>query len=148
MASPLVAEDKAPAPAAAVALLGPALHVGNIDKELKFYIDGLGMKLLMQMGPPQRHETMLGFGGTMGQPAIILLSDSTGTAPPIPVMGNKFDRLVLRVSRLSEVIARLRALGYTATDVRSVAMGYSMASATDPDGYKLELVENSMAKAK
>ena len=146
IAAPLTAKDKAASPVAAVAMMGPALHVSNLPEELRFYVDGLGMGKLFEMGPPQRHETMLGYGGSMGQPAIILLSDSTGLAPPAPVMGNKFDRLVMRVSGIGELVARLRKLGFAATDVRAVAMGYSMAVATDPEGYKVELVESSKAK--
>ncbi len=127
-------------------MMGPALHVSNLPEALRFYVDGLGMGKLFEMGPPQRHETMLGFGGSIGQPAIILLSNSTGPAPPAPIMGNKFDRLVMRVSGIGELVARLRKLGFAATDVRAVAMGYSMAVATDPEGYKVELVESSKAR--
>ena len=158
IAAPLTAKDKAASPAsapaavavaaaaAAVAMIGPALHVSNLPEELRFYVDGLGIGKLFEMGPPQRHETMLGYGGSMGQPAIILLSDSTGLAPPAPVMGNKFDRLVMRISGISELVAKLRKLGFATTDVRAVAIGYSMAVATDPEGYKVELVESSKAK--
>ena len=150
-ASPALAEDKAAAPAsepaAAVALLGPALNVANLDRALKFYVDGLGMKKLLQMGRPERRETMLGFGGNMGQPAIILMDDATGKSKPVYALGTAFDRLVLRVTGLPAVVARLRSLGFEVKDIRTVAMGYSMAFATDPEGYKLELVESAAKKA-
>lgn len=149
IASPALAGEVAtPPPAGAVALLGPALHVSNIDRELKFYVDGLGMKKLMQMGPAKRRETMLGFGGGPSQPGLILLDDTTATAPPAIAQSNGFDRLVMRVSNLTEVVARLRGLGFEVADIRSVAMGYSMAFATDPDGYKLELVESAPKRSK
>ena len=59
------------------------------------------------------------------------------------MQSNGFDRVVMRVNDLGGLALRLRRLGYTITDVRDVAMGYRMAVATDPDGYKLELVETA-----
>ena len=138
----------ATAPAGAVGLLGPALHVANVDRELRFYVDGLGMKKLMQMGAPNRRETMLGFAASPGQPGIILLDDTTASNPPAISMGTGFDRLAMRITGLPEVVAKLRALGFTVSDVHSVTMGYSMALATDPEGYKLELVESAARPGK
>jgi len=113
---------------------------------LRFYTEGLGMKLQMQMGPPNHHETMLGFAGDPRQPGIILLSDGTSQTPPAIVHGNAMEQLAMRVSNLPALVERLRRMGYAASDVRDVAMGYRMAKATDPDGYKLELVESGAKK--
>lgn len=146
-ASPSFAEDGPTAPAA-VALLGPALNVSQLDREVMFYVEGLGMKVLMQMGQAKRHETMLGFANDPRQPGLILMSDSTASNLPPRTMGNGFDRLVMRIANLPQLVAKLRGMGYTISDVRNVTMGYSMAFATDPEGYKLELVESSPAKGK
>jgi catechol 2,3-dioxygenase-like lactoylglutathione lyase family enzyme len=140
-ALPAVAEAPT-APAAPVAsLIGPALHVGSVPRSLKFYVDGLGMKVGMEMGPPQRHETILTFGGDPRQPGIILLSDSTAATPPVIAQSNGFDRVVLRMTDLTATAARLRAAGFMPGEIHDVAMGYRMMLATDPDGYKNELVE-------
>ncbi len=143
--APAMAEEAAPAPAA-VALLGPALNVSQLDREVKFYVDGLGMKVLMQMGQLKRHETMLGFANDPRQPGLILMSDSSASNLPPKTMGNGFDRLVMRISGLPQLVVKLRAMGYTISDVRDVAKGYTMAFATDPEGYKLELVESGTAR--
>lgn len=146
-AVPALAESPAPAapPAsAAVALLSPALNVGNLDAELRFYVDGLGMTKLVQIGAPEHKETMLGFVGHPEQAGVMLLSDTTRPPQPPFAKGDGFNRLVMRVRDLPGVVARLRKLGYTASDVRNVAMGYRMATATDPEGYKLELVESGI----
>lgn len=146
-AVPAVAETPAAAPAAPVgSLIGPALHVGNVARSLKFYVDGLGLKVGMQMGPPQRHETILTMGGNPTDPGIILLSDETATTPPVIAQSNGYDRTVLRMPDLAATAARLRAAGFTPGEIHDVAMGYRMMLATDPDGYKYELVQTPPRK--
>ncbi|MFM5930356.1 MAG: VOC family protein [Novosphingobium sp.] len=127
---------------AAVNVLGPVLNVGSRERSVDFYTKGLGMVVTMDMGSDKRHETMLGFPGDRSKPGIILLIDLTAKAPRTFTQGTAFERLVLRVRNISGVVARLRALGHKVSDVRDVAQGYRMAMATDPDGYKLELVES------
>jgi catechol 2,3-dioxygenase-like lactoylglutathione lyase family enzyme len=124
------------------ALIGPALHVGSVERSLKFYVDGLGMAVGMQMGPPQRHETILTFGGDPRSAGIILLSDQTATTPSVIAQSNGFDRVVLRMADLTATAERLRAAGFTPGEIHDVAMGYRMMLATDPDGYRFELVES------
>lgn len=129
--------------ATATAIIGTALNVTDLDKEMKFYVDGLGMKVLMQMGPANHRETMLGFAGNPRQPGIILMSDSTATAAKELTMGTAFSRLVIRVANLPALADKLHGLGYTVSAVRDVAQGYRMAMATDPEGFRLELVESA-----
>lgn len=140
------ADTPAPPPAelaAASAVIGTALNVVSLDKELKFYVEGLGMKVLMQMGPANHRETMLGFAANPRQPGLILMSDSTASAAKELTMGTAFSRLVIRATNLPALADRLRGMGYTVSAVRDVAQGYRMAMATDPEGFKLELVENA-----
>lgn len=122
-------------------LIGPALFISDIARALKFYRDGLGMKVGIEMGAPARHETILTFGGDPRAAGIILLSDRTAKTPAPIEHGHGYDRVVLRVGDLSAVEARLKRGGFTTTPIRDVAMGYRMMLATDPDGYRLELVE-------
>lgn len=146
LAVPAAAQEApAPAPAQAparvTALLGPALNVADVPAMKRFYIEGLGMKLLMEMGQPKRHETMLGYEGSAGSPGLILMSDATVAKGEPKTHGTAFDRLVMRVVNLPAVVARLRQLGYTSSDVRGGGKGYAVAMATDPEGNRLELVE-------
>lgn len=141
-AAPVLAQAGEPVSGpAAVALLGPALNVSSRDRAVEFYTKGLGMVVQMEMGPANHRETMLGFAGFPGQPAIILLSDQAAKSPPTYTQGTAFNRLVMRVRDIDGVIARLRALGHKTSDVKNVTQGYRMATTSDPDGYKLELVE-------
>ena len=122
-------------------LIGPALFVSDVSRALAFYRDGLGMKVGIEMGAPARHETILTFGGDPRAPGIILLSDQTAKTPAPIEHGHGYDRVVLRVGDLTATEARLKRGGFTTTPIRDVAMGYRMMLATDPDGYRLELVE-------
>ena len=139
VASPAWAEAPATAPTGSI--IGPALHVSALAPALHFYVDGLGMAVNMTMGPPDRRETILGFSRDPSQPGIILLADTTGAKPQAIGHAFGYDRLVLRIADLDATSARLKAAGFTPSPIRDVAMGYRMMTATDADGYKLELVE-------
>ncbi|MEJ5978204.1 VOC family protein [Novosphingobium sp. PS1R-30] len=135
-----------PNPAASGSLIGPALHVSDVARALKFYVDGLGMKVGLEMGPSTRHETILTFGGDPRQPGIILLSDKTAKAPPQILQSNGYDRTVLRIEDLAATAERLRAAGFVPGEIRDAAMGYRIMMATDPDGYRYELVQMAQRK--
>jgi catechol 2,3-dioxygenase-like lactoylglutathione lyase family enzyme len=143
LAMPALAQTPALTPTASAltgSLIGPALFVSDIARSLRFY-EALGLHVGMDMGPPQRHETMLVFGDPRN-PGIILLSDKTATAPVAIDHGHGYDRTVMRIADLAAAQARLQAGGFATTPIRDVAMGYRMMLATDPDGYKFELVES------
>lgn len=130
-----------PVAASSGALIGPALFVADRARALRFYVDGLGMKVNVTMGPPARQETILGFDGDPAKPGIILLSDATASTPPVIEHGHGFNRLVLRMASLDATGERLRSAGFSPAPIREVAMGYRMMLVADADGYQLELVE-------
>jgi catechol 2,3-dioxygenase-like lactoylglutathione lyase family enzyme len=125
------------------ALIGPAIFVSDVSRSLKFYVDGLGLKVGMEMGPADRHETILTFGGDPRNSGLILLSNETGSRPSPIEHGHGYDRTVLRIADLAGTQARLKAAGFQTTPIREVGMGYRMMVATDPDGYKYELVQTA-----
>lgn len=133
----------APMEAPAGVLMGPALRVSRLDRSLDFYTKALGMHVKLQMGAPQRRETMLGFSHDPAEPTLVLLDDSTGRVSPAVIQGDGFSKLILRMKDLDGVAARLKAAGFGASPIREVPAGYRMMVATDPDGYKLELVERT-----
>ena len=130
-----------PVPPPSDGLIGPALFVSDVPRALTFYRDGLGMKIGIEMGAPARHETILIFGADPRAPGIILLSDQTAKPAARIEHGHGYDRVVLRIGDLSAVEARLKRGGFLISPIRDVAMGHRMMIATDPDGYKVELVE-------
>ena len=120
-------------------MIGPALFVSDAARSIRFY-EALGLHVGMDMGPPQRHETMLTFGDPRN-PGIVLLSDRTATAPAAIAHGHGYDRTILRIADLAATATRLQAAGFAVGPIHDVAMGYRMMLASDPDGYKLELVQ-------
>ncbi|MBW8783911.1 MAG: VOC family protein [Novosphingobium sp.] len=138
---PANAQTPPPVPATG-AVMGPALFVSDVKRSLHFYVDGLGMRLATELGPPQRHETILNFGDPGGA-ALILLSDGTAKTPAAIDHGHGYDRTVLQIENLAATAARLSAAGFTPTPIRSGGVsGYQVMVITDPDGYKLELVQS------
>ncbi len=138
---PSSADEPAKPAAEAGSLIGPVLLVSDIARSLKFYTDGLGMRMNMSMGRPERREYMIGFGGDPRQPGIILVHDDTSARNPAITLGHGYDRTVMRSANLDALAARLTAAGYAHSAIRDVAMGYRMMMASDPDGYRYELVQ-------
>jgi len=137
-----LAQPSAPAtaPVAASGLVGPGFYVSDLQRSLKFYRDILGMTVRMQYGPSDRPDAVLGFGNEPTQAGVMLLSDRGAAAPRKIEHGHGYDRLAIRLADLAGTHARLRAAGYTVSDIREVHGVFLMAIATDPDGYKIELL--------
>jgi lactoylglutathione lyase len=134
------APANAPLTAAANAMVGPGIYVSDVQRSLKFYRDILGMTVRMQYGPAAAPDVVIGFGNDPAAAGLMLLSDHTPGAPHTIQHGHGYDRLALRLADLSGTHAKLRAAGFTVTDVRVVHDVFLMAMATDPDGYKVELL--------
>ncbi len=144
-----VAEPAAPAaqpaaPSAAASLdgmVGPALYVSDPARSLKFYTEGLGMRLRMRFGPPDRPDMVVGFGANPADAGIMLITDKQGPIKPIQHV-HGFDRIALRLPDLLAVTARLRAAGFAAGEIRTVHGSIRMMMVTDPDGYRIELIDS------
>jgi catechol 2,3-dioxygenase-like lactoylglutathione lyase family enzyme len=146
MACAPVSAGEQPAPAAAptVSMVGAALNVADAEHALKFYTDGLGMKLAAHIANGTSHEYILAFGDKPAPPNILLMHDAAPNAPKIE-RGTNFSRLVLRVSDLAAMDARLTAQGYEHGEIRDASHGYRVMYAADPEGNRLELVQNGSA---
>lgn len=148
-APPATASVATTAPATtapAGAIIGPALHVSDVEAAKRFYVDALGMRVNRVMGAATNRETILGFDADPSKPGLILLFDETAAQHPKIGQSNGYDRLVLRIVDLDACASRLSAAGFAHSAIRDVAQGYRMMVATDPDGYKLELVERRMTR--
>src|SRR3546814_5120486 len=72
----LAGEPDAPAAAGVqVSMIGPALRSSDLDRSIKFYEQGLGMRVLRTIKMGSTTEVILGFGGGIGQPVIMLYKD-------------------------------------------------------------------------
>lgn len=146
-ALPAAAQEATPAlpPAPALSLIGAVLAVTDPDKVVAFYRDGLGMTLAMTLDAGQHREYMMRFGTDFSAPGIILVHDRTPGATTTLTHGNAFSRLVIRVKDLDALAARLDAAGYARGPIRGTSNNYRMMWVTDPQGYKLELVQSGSA---
>jgi catechol 2,3-dioxygenase-like lactoylglutathione lyase family enzyme len=127
-------------------MIGPALYVSDINRSLKFYTDGLGMQVRMKFGPADRPDVVIGYGTDPTQPGLMLLSDRSGAAPRKIEQVHGFDRIAFRMTDLETLAAKLRATGFSPSDIRVVHENYRMMMVSDPDGYRFELIDNKPGK--
>ncbi len=142
-ATPALAETPPPPPAPAATLYGAAINVVDLQREVEFYTNGLGMKIGMKLPlGPTRTETILTFGSDPSQPTILLMHDTGPNAPRKIEHGNNFSRLVIRVADIRALAARLTALGYAHDEVRT-SHGYHIMMLNDPEGFRIELIQQA-----
>lgn len=145
-AAPVAAAPDATPPTAsapAFSLISAALNVADPERELAFYRDFVGMTLAMTRKIDSGTEYILRFGTNPAAAGIILLH-----SPSLPAIthGTAFSRLVLRVSDIDAMAARLDAAGHAHSPIKGVAHGYRMMLVSDPEGYKLELVQGAQQR--
>jgi lactoylglutathione lyase len=130
-------------PSAPGRLIGTALNVADLDAAVKFYTQGLGMKVATTIDLGARTETILMFGDDPTQPSILLMHDKDpANAKPL-IQGNAFSRIVIGVADVEATAARLTALGYQHGPVRNATHGARIVMTTDPAGFALEIVQHS-----
>ncbi|WP_395336734.1 VOC family protein [Novosphingobium sp. BL-8H] len=121
-------------------MVGPALYVSDPAASARFYTEGLGMKVRLRFGPPDRPDQLVGYGNGPAQPSIMLLSEKAGAAARIE-HGHGFDRIAFQISGLEPLEKRLRAAGYQPGPIEKAHGTMQVMMVTDPDGYRLELVD-------
>ena len=127
-------------------MLHTMLRVGNLQRSIDFYTQVLGMDLLRTTQRPDQHYDLafVGYGGNPGQ-AEIELTYNYGVEHYD--LGTAFGHVAIGVPDVTATCAALRsqasALGGAVTrEPGPVKGGTTMiAFVTDPDGYKIELIE-------
>ena len=131
-------------------MLHTMLRVGNLQRSIDFYTLVMGMDLLRTtQRPDQQYDlAFVGYGGNPGQ-AEIELTYNYGVEHY--ALGTAFGHLAIGVADVTSTCAALRsqcsALGGAVTrEPGPVKGGTTMiAFVTDPDGYKIELIERREA---
>lgn len=139
--APIAASAQTAPPPAPVetTLVAPGWRVADLDRSTKFYAVALGLTpcTTLQHGPLT--EVILCTDGKAPRPLVILLRDTTAQ-PDKPAQGG-LDKLVIRVSDLGAVAARLKAAGYPVGDIRPAAgRAPAVLWVKDPDDHGLELL--------
>ena len=119
------------------------LRVGNLQRSIDFYTQVLGMTLLRQSENPEYKYSLafLGFdGGNPGQ-AEIELTYNWGVDSY--ELGTAYGHIALGVPDVAESVAKIKAAGGNVTREPGPVKGGKtvIAFITDPDGYKIELIE-------
>ena len=127
-------------------LLHTMLRVGHLQRSIDFYTQVLGMDLLRTTQRPEQQYDLafVGYGGNPGQ-AEIELTYNYGVERY--EQGTAFGHIAVGVADVTATCAAVRdraaALGGAVTrEAGPVKGGNTMiAFITDPDGYKIELIE-------
>lgn len=129
-------------------LLHTMLRVGDLQRSIDFYTDVLGMTLLRTTQRPEQKYDLAFVGyGRNPEHAEIELTYNYGVDKY--ELGSAFGHLAIGVADVAATCAALRekarALGAAITREPGPVKGGTtvIAFITDPDGYKIELIERS-----
>ncbi len=127
-------------------MLHTMLRVGDLERSVAFYTDVLGMKLLRRTDRPEQRYTLAFVGyGDEREHAVLELTYNYGVDRY--EMGNAFGHVAIGVPDVKAVCDAVRAKtatygGDVTRDAGPVKGGTTViAFISDPDGYKIELIE-------
>ncbi len=123
-------------------LLHTMLRVGNLQRSINFYTQVLGMKLIRTSENPQYKYSLAFVGyGTNPEHAEIELTYNWGVESYD--MGTAYGHIALGVPDVYAACEAIKAVGGNVTrEAGPVKGGTSIiAFVTDPDGYKIELIQ-------
>lgn len=119
------------------------LRVGDLQRSIDFYTKVLGMQLLRTSENPEYKYSLafLGFGGGNPDQAEIELTWNWGVERY--EMGTAYGHIAIGVDDAYAACERIRANGGNVTREAGPVKGGStvIAFVTDPDGYKVELIQ-------
>ena len=120
------------------------LRVGNLQRSIDFYTQVLGMQLLRTSENPEYKYSLafLGFAGGNPEQAEIELTYNWGVESY--EIGTAYGHIALGVPDAYAACAKIKAAGGNVTREAGPVKGGTtvIAFVTDPDGYKVELIQN------
>ena len=125
-------------------LLHTMLRVGNLQRSIDFYTRVLGMKLLRTSENPE-YKYSLAFVGFEGNPAQAEIELTWNHDTDHYDLGTAYGHIALGVPDARATCDKIRAAGGNVTREAGPVKGGStvIAFVTDPDGYKIELIERA-----
>lgn len=127
-------------------LLHTMLRVGDLQRSIDFYTRVLGMRVLRKSENAEYKYTLAFVGYTEeSEGAVIELTYNWGTEKYD--LGNAYGHIALGVDDVAATCERIRSAGGNVTREAGPVKGGStiIAFVEDPDGYKIELIENKHA---
>ena len=123
-------------------LLHTMLRVGDLERSLDFYTNVLGMQLLRRTDRPEQRYTLafVGYGDERTN-AVLELTYNYGVDRYD--IGTGYGHVAIEVDDAARACDAVRAKGGTVTREAGPVKGGTtvIAFVQDPDGYKIELIE-------
>ena len=123
-------------------ILHTMLRVGDLQRSIAFYTRALGMTLLRTTERPEQQYTLafVGYGTNPGH-AELELTYNYGVASY--ELGNAYGHIALGVPDVAAICDQVRAAGGVVSREPGPVKGGNtlIAFVTDPDGYKIELIQ-------
>jgi catechol 2,3-dioxygenase-like lactoylglutathione lyase family enzyme len=124
-----------------VGLIGMGLNVADMDRSMRFYVEGLGMKPLARNERAETVEQFLGYPAMPYPPMLELIARKKPDAAPALPATVSF-KIVLSVDDAEAIHARLIRAGFAPPPVRmNRDAGGGAFFIRDPDGYNIEIVQ-------
>ncbi|MCG3722439.1 lactoylglutathione lyase [Vibrio cincinnatiensis] len=129
-------------------ILHTMLRVGDLDRSIEFYTNVMGMKLLRKNENTEYKYTLAFLGyGDESDGAVIELTYNWGVAEYD--LGNAYGHIAIGVDDIYATCDAIKAAGGNVTREAGPVKGGSthIAFIKDPDGYMVELIQNTQASA-
>lgn len=127
-------------------ILHTMIRVGNLQRAIEFYTQTMGMKLLRTSENPE-YKYSLAFVGydSESHSSVIELTYNWGTEHYDH--GNAFGHIAIGVDDVAKTCEHIKQAGGKVTREAGPVKGGKtiIAFVEDPDGYKIELIENHQA---
>jgi lactoylglutathione lyase len=120
------------------------LRVGDLQRSIEFYTKVMGMTLIRESENPSQHYSLAFLGyGTNPEHAEIELTYNHGVSSY--ELGTAYGHIAIGVPDIRAACDRIRTGGGAVTREPGPVKGGTtvIAFITDPDGYKIELIERS-----
>ena len=127
-------------------ILHTMLRVGNLERSIGFYTGVLGMRVLRKTDRPEQKYTLAFVGyGDESEGAVLELTYNYGVDRYD--LGSAYGLVAIEVPDAAAACAAVRAKGGNVTREAGPVKGGTtvIAFVQDPDGYKIELIENKRA---
>ncbi len=129
-------------------LLHTMIRVGNLQASIDFYTQQLGMRLLRQRDNEQYGYSLafVGYGDEVDHTVLELTYNWDTSSYEL---GTGFGHLAIETHELYALVERLRQAGVNISREPGPVKGGSteIAFITDPDGYKIELIQAKSSAA-
>jgi len=124
-------------------MLHTMLRIGNLEKSLEFYEKVLGMKLLRKHDYPEYEFSLAYLGyGDESETTVLELTHNWGTESYD--LGNAYGHIAIGVDDVYKACDKIKEMGGNVTREAGPMQGGDtvIAFVEDPDGYKIELLED------